>query len=613
MKPIQNAKAVIIGMGFLMEYIFPCWKNAMGEKTSSNLMAVTADEKDLAGKQERMGIPVILNDNAKALHTMHPDLIFFAPPPSVAPQLTQDVLLPYYNDCRAEGRELPILVAFPPSPAGKFYLEVLGCDIQVVNIIPNMISKVGDEPVPDEACHLMTFPDHCAWPQEDKEELFRFFSPMGRCLEVPPRLILQVLSTEIAAHPLTELADIAARCLCDCGIPCTYAETASTMRAWHQQEHNYTAPGTNNCALDAVADPKANALLRRVMLAWYDGLHRYITSEGFTDTGAKSFLNPLFDLYLHEAQLEDRATIVAKAKKDATKGGMLELCMSSYYSIAEPLLKAIFSGQNMDVLEEQIQRVGTLMAEITAAVVERGGGLSDAKASQFSPRQHAILFGLMARAALETFGQQAGDALLLEAVARYGQERGARMAERCRANGDKTNMIGYFAYSEWRWEDGFSKSTIQTEPYFAHYVHACPWCSAWKESGLAEYGRYYCRNVDENIVRGFNSDLHLDMRSYLSGPASSCCEFHWKDLAMNAETAKQQGAIAKRIGESCVRDFVYHTAHTYKTLLGCFAEADAQKARVINARVRKEFAELCSYQELLRVLAEANHDFTQAD
>ena len=171
-------------------------------------------------------------------------------------------------------------------------------------------------------------------------------------------------------------------------------------------------------------------------------------------------------------------------------------------------------------------------------------------------------------------------------------------------------MIGYFAYSEWRWEDGFSKSTIQTEPYFAHYVHACPWCSAWKENGLAEYGRYYCRNVDENIVRGFHSDLHLDMRSYLSGPASSCCEFHWKDLAMNAETAKQQGAIAKRIGESCVRDFVYHTAHTYKTLLGCFAEVDAQKARVIDDRVRKEFAEQCSYQELLRVLAEVNHDFT---
>ena len=34
MRAFVNAKAVIIGMGFLMEYIFPCWKNAMGAKVS---------------------------------------------------------------------------------------------------------------------------------------------------------------------------------------------------------------------------------------------------------------------------------------------------------------------------------------------------------------------------------------------------------------------------------------------------------------------------------------------------------------------------------------------------------------------------------------------------
>lgn len=126
-----------------------------------------------------------------------------APPPSVAPGLTRDILLPYYESCRREGRELPILVAFPPSPAGLFYLDVLGQDIEVVNIIPNMISRVGNESVAGEACNLITFPEEHGWPQPDKDELFRFFTPMGRCLEVPPHLIMQVLSTEIAVHPLT--------------------------------------------------------------------------------------------------------------------------------------------------------------------------------------------------------------------------------------------------------------------------------------------------------------------------------------------------------------------------------------------------------------------------
>ena len=104
MRAFVNAKAVIIGMGFLMEYIFPCWKNAMGAKVSENILAVTADAHDLEGKQQRMGIRVILNDNAGALQQMRPDWIFFAPPPSVAPGLTRDILLPYYESCRREGR-----------------------------------------------------------------------------------------------------------------------------------------------------------------------------------------------------------------------------------------------------------------------------------------------------------------------------------------------------------------------------------------------------------------------------------------------------------------------------------------------------------------------------
>ena len=48
-------------------------------------------------------------------------------------------------------------------------------------------------------------------------------------------------------------------------------------------------------------------------------------------------------------------------------------------------------------------------------------------------------------------------------------------------------------------------------------------------------------------------------------------------------------------------------------MLSCFALADSQKAEQIGERVRREFAKLCSYQELLLVLTEANQDFTLAD
>ena len=144
MRPLSEAKVTIIGLGFLMEYIFPCFRRAKGARTAQEINAVTADAGDLEGKRARLGIPVLLGDNARALRELEPDCIFFAPPPSVAPGLVEECLAPYFAELRAAGKPIPALVAFPPSPAGVFYQEKLGEDLKVVNIIPNMISRVGE-------------------------------------------------------------------------------------------------------------------------------------------------------------------------------------------------------------------------------------------------------------------------------------------------------------------------------------------------------------------------------------------------------------------------------------------------------------------------------------
>lgn len=611
MKAFGESRVVIIGMGFLMEYIFPCFRAAMGEKTAEQIMAVTADAEDLEGKQERLGIRVLLNDNSGALEQMDPDYIFFAPPPSVAPKLAKEVLLPFYEKRRRQGGELPVLFAFPPSPAGAFYLELLGADVKVVNVIPNMFCRFGDEVRPEVAAHLITYPEHSCWSTTEREELRKFFAAMGKCMDVLPERILQVLSAEIAAHPLTELADIAARTLTEKGIACTYAQTAGAMRAVMMEACGYQIVG-EPCRADMVPDEEMAGLLGKIALSWYQGLRDFLTETGMDREEAADFLLPRFDFYFRQAQTASREAIVAKAKKDATKGGMLELCMEEYYAAAEPRIRALILSEDRKKWQAQADQIGCLMAEITASVVERGRGLHKGEELVFSPRQHAVMFGLLAREILKEFGDE-GDTLLMDAVARYGQERGFRMARRCERRGSTKDMVGYFAYSEWSWPQGFRKAVIQTEPYFAHYVYECPWCSAWKESGLSEYGRYYCRNVDENIVKGFNPELHLEMKSYLSAPEASCCEFHWKDAVMDEKNGKCQAEIQGQIGTSCLRDFAYHTAHTFCTLLDEAAKRNSQKADQIEKTVRREFAAKCSYQELVCVLTESLRNFSEAD
>jgi hypothetical protein len=468
----------------------------------------------------------------------------------------------------------------------------------VVTIIPNMISKVGDEYVPDEGCHLITFPEKDNWPENEKQELFRFFLPMGRSLRLTPAVFLPVLSAMIATHPLTELADIAARTLSDKGIICKYEQTASVMRAHHQSKKGYRSPNSNNCCWDDIPNPAAQKTLAAVVDTWYDSLYSFLIEKNFSAENSKAMLDALFDLYFHEAQLEDRETIVDKAKKDATKGGMLELCMASYYAVIEPMLQCHFSDK-ADLLPE----IGRTINEITNAVVERGRGLADSASGTFTPHQHAVMFALFAKNILEVFGQEEGDRLLLSAVAQYGEERGRRMAKNCTAHGKPLDIYSYMTFSEWRYAKDFKKEALFDKPYRAYRILQCPWAISWEQAGLLEYGIYYCRVIDNAILKGFNPSLNLEMPFFLSKKGDEYCEFHWKDFVADEGQAAKTEAIAKEIGDSCVKDFIYHTAHLFSTLEKCACQLNTAKGIEAATRTREAFIKKCSYQEWLRVMA----------
>ena len=103
------------------------------------------------------------------------------------------------------------------------------------------------------------------------------------------------------------------------------------------------------------------------------------------------------------------------------------------------------------------------------------------------------------------------------------------------------------------------------------------------------------------------------MRSYLSGPKYNACEFHWVNACMNKEFIDRQNAIKAKIGNSALKSFEYHSAHTYSTMINELNKVDLNKTKEIARRVRNDFAKLTSYEELMKVLAETYHDFEIAD
>jgi hypothetical protein len=158
MKTDGDLRITIIGLGNLMEAIFPCIVETIGrEHLGRQVNATTTDQPDLKRKQESLGISVILNDNLAAFKKMGPDIIFFAPPPHVAPGIIRNELRNYFTYIRQESAVLPEIYAFPPTPSGAFYEEILGKDILVVNILPHPVRVIGGKPLKNEGFYSRTF------------------------------------------------------------------------------------------------------------------------------------------------------------------------------------------------------------------------------------------------------------------------------------------------------------------------------------------------------------------------------------------------------------------------------------------------------------------------
>lgn len=233
-------------------------------------------------------------------------------------------------------------------------------------------------------------------------------------------------------------------------------------------------------------------------------------------------------------------------------------------------------------------------------------------AAEFYIEEHATLLALLYRAAVEQYGEE-GSAASDEGIKCYGQERGARMAQRALADGRELSMLSYTQYSEWADTRGESKGEIAAyHPHYTTKTLVCGWCEAWKKHGLLDYGKNYCKYVDHALVKGFNPQNSLILSKTLAD-GDDCCHFEWlgvsfADEAEYKETRKLKAELSPRI----TKDFLYHTAHllsamqrSYVNLLGYEA------ANYILNKALEEFSKMFSPQKTNALIEESFQDFTK--
>jgi hypothetical protein len=184
----------------------------------------------------------------------------------------------------------------------------------------------------------------------------------------------------------------------------------------------------------------------------------------------------------------------------------------------------------------------------------------------FTPAHHALLFAWISRAVVQRVGAERGEAVVREGVRRYGQQRGRRMALRAQAHGEALSMFNYLIYGEWRAEGSQSEQRVlASDPHFHVQVTGCPWHAVWQAHDLIPYGRLYCLEIDEALVRGYNPRLKLSVNATLPNDLRDC-DFVFHDAHLTPGNLELMEQKKQALGLRAVMPWDYHLGHLYKTV-----------------------------------------------
>ncbi len=373
MKNERDLRITIIGLGNLMEAIFSCIVETIGrENLWRQVNATTNDQPDLRRKQEALGIPVILSDNLAALKEMEPDIIFFAPPPHVAPGIIRNELKNYFAYIRQESAALPEIYAFPPTPSGAYYEEILGKDILVANILPHPVRVIGGKPLKDEGFYSRTF--NRPWPQENTARLKRIFETMGDGIDLKPDEIVPMMGAWIMLEVLSEVVTTIADTIEEKGKPIGHRILSKYMRAKARQVLR-SGEGSGISEAERI-EPPLRLILDYVTLAWYEGIRNYFQEVNFPLELSMRILNLLMDFQLHILEAENRVVVDKNTVMAATKGGVLEKGLHCYHQTIEATLKKAIKQMPEKSTEQWKDVLSGKVTEAAHAVRKHGMTLS---------------------------------------------------------------------------------------------------------------------------------------------------------------------------------------------------------------------------------------------
>ena len=227
----------------------------------------------------------------------------------------------------------------------------------------------------------------------------------------------------------------------------------------------------------------------------------------------------------------------------------------------------------------------------------------------FNEKVHAYVSAKYYYYLTEAFGER-GRKAFVHGTMYYGGRRGRRMAQKAIMDGSELDQAAYNRYSEYEstkelMDEGCSNRAEYTADGKLR-ITLCPWNMQFKEMGLSEAGRQYCRNLDMAISRGFNPSLGFKVDTNLNEEGSDCC-IQYIETGFIGEGAKE-GKLKKYI-----RSFEYHTADLYWAFNEVSAAIFGGEGEAVSRKVMTDFENDYGRDMALAILKYKDVNFNRWD
>ena len=320
----DRPRFLLIGLGNIGRYVYPCYSSILGERLAEDLLAVKATPAGAAELRARYPFPIRADgDCLAAAAEIRPDVILLACRPHQVQPIVEEQLRPWYDRCRAEGRPLPLLISYAPAPAVTWFREALGEGVLAANVIPNMVDYTAGICTAAITHNMVTLDPAVTWPEAELAFLKRYLAPQGLYLPCRVEEAIPLMCAKVVSHRLYDICTALAEGCTAGGQALTHNQAAEAGRAYLRARFDTFEPDIWHCSVAVLPRP-LRPFTEAVLRAWYDGIIDVCFEHGLDSYVSGRFLRGMFDLHLLTVSLVDQAQLEQNTRDHTTPGGVQE-------------------------------------------------------------------------------------------------------------------------------------------------------------------------------------------------------------------------------------------------------------------------------------------------